>query len=111
MTLPLRIQRLFYRYHADLLDTDRHATLIISTVLSDGTLDDWEWLFRTYGWHVLRAWIMDRGHAQMLPPPMERFWTLILVGTPQETPRWAGGNARRTVPSHALPDWFPDDLR
>lgn len=111
MTLPLRTQRLFYRYHADLLDTDRHAAVIIPTVLSDGDLDDWGWLFRVYGWNLLRAWIAETRHAQMLPPPMERFWTVILLGTPQETPRWAGGNTRRLVPTDALPDWFPPDLQ
>lgn len=109
--LPSYIQRLFYRYHADRLDTVRHADIIIPTVLSDGTVDDWKWLFHVYGWESLQAWIAERGRAATLPPPMERFWTLILLGTPQETPRWAGGNARRTVPANALPEWFPDDLR
>jgi hypothetical protein len=109
MTLPNRIQRLFYRYHADRLDTDQHANIIIPTVLADGTVDDWDWLFRVYGWETIRAWIAE--HAASLPPPMERFWTLILLGAAQETPRWAGGNARRTVPNAALPPWFPDDLR
>ncbi|NMP24400.1 hypothetical protein HIJ39_18930, partial [Sulfobacillus sp. DSM 109850] len=80
MTLPMRIQRLFYRYHADLLDSERHAAVIIPTVLSDGALDDWDWLFRVYGWEAIRAWIAEPGHAAMLPPPMERFWTLILLG-------------------------------
>lgn len=111
MMLPPSIQRLFYRYHADRLDTDRHAAMIIPTVLSDGSVEDWEWLFRVYDWEPIQAWIAEPGHAAMLPPPMERFWTLILLGTPQETPRWAGGNTRRTVPKGALPEWFPDDLR
>lgn len=111
MTLPKRLQRLFYRYHADRLDTGHHAALIIPTVLSDGALDDWDWLFRIYGWEHVRTWVAEPGHAQMLPPPMERLWTLTLLGTPQETPRWAGGNARRRVPTDALPGWFPDDLR
>jgi hypothetical protein len=111
MMLPVAIQRLFYRYHADLLDTDRHAAIIIPTVLSDGTFEDWRWLFQVYGWDTICHWISEEGHAAMLPPPMERFWTLILLGTPQETPRWAGGNARRIVPENALPTWFPDDLR
>ncbi|WP_053958096.1 hypothetical protein [Sulfobacillus thermosulfidooxidans] len=55
--------------------------------------------------------LRESGHAAMLPPPRERFWTTILLGTPQETPRWAGGNARRRVPPDALPPWFPNDLR
>lgn len=111
MILPLAIQRFFYRYHPDRLDTDRHAAIIIPTVLSDGAVEDWEWLFQVYDWNTIQAWIAEPGHAAMLPPPMERFWTLILLGTPQETPRWAGGNARRTVPEDALPAWFPNDLR
>lgn len=111
MTLPRHIQRLFYRYHAERLDTERHATLIMPTVLSDGTVDDWEWLFQVYGWESIQAWIAQPGHASMLPPPTERFWTAILLDTSQETPRWSGGNSRRTVPKEALPEWFPDDLR
>lgn len=111
MTLPLHIQRLFYRYHADRLNTERHAAIIIPTVLSDGTIEDWEWLFRMYGWETLQQWIEEPGNAQILPPPMERFWTLIFLGTPKETPRWADGNARRIVPEDALPEWFPDDRR
>ncbi len=109
MTLPTEVQRLFYRYHADRLDTSCHAALIIPTVLSDGTVEDWEWLFYVYGWDALQAWMME--HSEILPPPMERFWTLILQGAPKETPRWTGGNARRKVPEGALPGWFPDDLR
>lgn len=111
MTLPQAIQRLFYRYHADQLDADRHREIIIPTVLAEGSLADWEWAFRVYGWDTLCAWIAEPGHAELLPPPMERFWTLVLLGTPQETPRWADGNARRTVPADALPAWFPRDWR
>ena len=111
MTLPLPIQRLFYRYHAERLDTERHAALIIPTVLSDGTVDDWEWLFRVYGWESIQAWIAKPENSATLPPPMEQFWTLILLETPRNTPRWAGGNGRRIVPRDALPEWFPDDLR
>lgn len=111
MRLPASTQRLFYRYHADRLDTAQHAAVIIPTVLADGAVEDWQWLFRVYGWETIRAWIATPGQAALLPPPMERFWTLILLGTPRETPRWAGGNARRMVPKDALPAWFPDDLR
>ncbi len=111
MTLPLRIQRLFYRYHTDRLDPERHAAIIIPTVLSDGTVEDWDWLFRVYEWDAIQQWIKEPRNAQILPPPMERFWTLIFLGTLKETPRWTGGNARRIVPEDALPEWFPADLR
>ncbi len=111
MMLPDAIQRLFYRYHADRLDSDRHAAIIIPTVLSDGDIEDWAWLFQVYGWDAVRTWMAEPGHAATLPPPMERLWSAILLGTPKETPRWMGGNARRTVPEDALPTWFPKELR
>lgn len=111
MKLPAVIQRLFYRYHAELLDTDSHFAIIVPTVLADGTLDDWDWLFAVYGWEALRAWVADPQHTQTLAPPLERFWTGILLGTPREIPRWSGGNARRQVPPDALPPWFPREWR
>ncbi|PSR33819.1 MAG: hypothetical protein C7B46_08205 [Sulfobacillus benefaciens] len=111
MRLPPKIQRLFYRYHADRLDPNHHAAIIIPTVLADGDLPDWNWLFAVYGWDTIRHWIQAPGHAASLPPPLEWFWTAVLLDSPQETPRWSGGNARRQVPQDALPHWFPDDLR
>ncbi|WP_242939462.1 DUF6922 domain-containing protein [Sulfobacillus thermosulfidooxidans] len=107
MKLPEKLQRLFYRYHADRLDTTRHALIIIPTVLADGTLEDWDWLFDVYGWDTLQQWIREPLHARMLPPAMERFWTLVLDGVPRETPRWQGGNALRRVPPMRCPIGFP----
>ena len=111
MILPPPIQQLFYRYHRDLLDSERHRDIIIPTVLATGSLEDWDWLFRTYGWETLRGWMATPGHALELPPPMECLWTTVLLGTSQQTARWSGGNRRRTVPPEALPRWFPPDLR
>lgn len=111
MRLPHPIQLLFYRYHADRLDTAQHAGIIIPTVLADGSVEDWDWLFGVYGWDTVRAWLLAPGHATELPPPLERLWTLILLGEAHETPRWSGGNARRVVPHDALPDWFPPEWR
>ena len=105
------LQGLFYRYHADRLDTNHHAAIIIPTVLGDETVDDWNWLFQVYGRAAIQTWMAAPGHAATLPPLRERLWTLILVGIPRKTPRWVGGNARRIVPQDALPAWFPDDLR
>ena len=34
MNLPKHIQRLFYRYHADLIDTEKHMEMIILSVHS-----------------------------------------------------------------------------
>ncbi|MDA8195203.1 MAG: hypothetical protein M0Z53_14610 [Thermaerobacter sp.] len=111
MTLPPAVQRLFHRYHAERLDATRHAALIIPTVLEEGSLDEWSWLFATYGWDRLRDWLADPAHAATLSPRVEWFWTAVLMGQAHETPRWQGGNHRRATPPEALPDWWPDTLR
>lgn len=111
MTRPSSLQRLFYRYHADHLDTDRRAAILIPTVLADGSLDDWDWLFLVYDWETIRAWVADPLHSQTLPPPLERFCTLVLLSDPRETPRWEDGNRQRRVPTDALPPWFPVEWR
>lgn len=107
MKIPSEVQRLFHRYHADRIDTIIHETLIIFTVLEDGSVEDWQWLFATYGWETIRNWIADPQRASSLSPGGERFWTGVLLGTAHETPRWDGGNGRRLVPADALPTWWP----
>lgn len=108
MTLPDGVQRLFHRYQARNLDTDRHADLIIFTVLEDGSLDDWRWLIATYGWDRIRDWLADPNQAATLSPRVEWFWTATVLGAPHETPRWAGGNDRRRIPKEALLPWVRD---
>jgi hypothetical protein len=111
MRLPNDIQRLFYRYHADRLDTATYQSLIIQTVLEDGAVDDWRWLFETYGTDTIREWVADPAMAAQLSARVEWFWTCALLHKPHETPRWSGGNGRRLIPADALPDWWPDELR
>ena len=111
MKLPPDVQRLFYRYHAERLDTVTYQSLIIQTVLEEGEVADWRWLFATYGKDTVREWVTDPARASQLSPRVEWFWTCVLLHNPHETPRWSGGNGRRVVPAGALPDWWPDNLR
>ena len=86
MSLPPSIQRLFYRYHyhyhAERLDPERHAAIIIPTVLAEGTLEDWDWLFAAYGWDTIDAWIAEPDQRALLPPPTAHFWTLSFSAGP-----------------------------
>lgn len=111
MILPPEIYPLFYRYRADQLDTVQHKALIIPTVLEDGSVGDWEWLFVTYGWNTIRDWIANPVREISLSPRVEWFWTSILLDHPRETPRWQGGNHVRVVPPDALPSWWPHGWR
>ena len=54
----------------DRLDTERHAAIIIPTVLSNSAVEDWEWVFRMYGWKAIQKWMEESGHAETRPPPI-----------------------------------------
>ncbi|MHB8190587.1 MAG: DUF6922 domain-containing protein [Ferrimicrobium sp.] len=71
--LPPDVQRLFYRYHADRLNTDTYQSLIIQTVLEDGSRLDWMWLFETYGRDAVRDWVGDPARAAQLSSQLEWF--------------------------------------
>jgi len=43
--------------------------MIIPTVLADGSLEDWDWLFAVYGWDTIAAWITQPAHRDLLPTP------------------------------------------
>ncbi len=73
MMLPLKIRHLFYRYHAEQLDTIRHLSVIVPTVLNDGTIEDWDWLFQVYTWETIVDWLKNPVNASMLSPHLEKF--------------------------------------
>ena len=103
--IPDRVSRLFYRYKVERLDTETHADLIILTVLEHGSLDDWRWLFGTYGWDRIKSWVNLPEHSMQMNPPMESFWTLILLGVERKRDWYSGGNGLR-IPSEVEPDWL-----
>lgn len=108
MILPQAIQPLFHRYHADHLDTERHALIIIPTVLQWGNWDQIQWLFQTYGWDRIQDWMTHETLGQgLLSPAVEWFWTGVLLGEPRHAQSWTAGNGLRTVPPESLPDWWP----
>ncbi len=109
MKLPESIQRLCYRYHADRLDTEHHRSIIIPSVLDQGGVEDWDWLFATYGWDAIAGWIAEPANRELLAPAMARFWSIILLGIDQKPDRWSG--PCRMVPAGALPEWLPAELR
>ncbi|WP_298210032.1 hypothetical protein [Ferrimicrobium sp.] len=92
MRLPEALGYLFHRYRTDNIDTKTHFNLVVMTVLNDGSLDDWRWLFAYYGWQQIRDWVADSQNSRALSPEMETFWTRMLLATPRKRDRWAGGN-------------------
>ncbi|HBQ96456.1 MAG: hypothetical protein M1294_11380 [Firmicutes bacterium] len=108
MMLPETLQPLFHRYKADQLETEKHALIIIPTVLQFGDWNQIHWLFQTYGWDYIKSWISDETQVQgLLSPIVEWFWTLVLLGKPRQVQNWTTGNRLRSVPPESLPDWWP----
>lgn len=83
MKIPSEIRPLFHNYDPDTLDTERHAPLIIKTVMQGGTWEQVLWAARFYGRErfeaVLRA---DVEGNQTLPRPVANFWSVVLWGRP-----------------------------
>lgn len=77
MTLPPSIAALFWDFDERVVDWDRHRDLVIGRVLSQGSLEDMQWVRRQAGDEELRAWIR-RARGRVLSRSQLRFWQLLL---------------------------------
>lgn len=81
MKLPDSLAPLFHNYDPATLDPDRHAGLIIRTVLGGGSWDQVLWLFRHYGYErVQNVFLTDCRSLRTLPAPTRRLWGLVFLG-------------------------------
>ena len=80
MRLPEDFKPLFRNYEFDLLDTDKHASLIIKTVLTRGTWEQIEWLFKFYGFDRIKEVFLEDLHGlRELPLPVIFLWGTIFM--------------------------------
>lgn len=83
--LPESLAPLFHRCRPESIDLDRHAGLVIRTVLSDGTWEQVLCLFRAYGWDRVREVVLtDHRTLRTLPEPTRRLWLLVFGEEPPE---------------------------
>lgn len=83
MKLPTEIGHLFHNYEPGSIDPERHAGLVIHTVLAGGTWDQILWLFQTYGKHRVRqVFLEDCRGRRSLPNSTRRLWSLVFLGDP-----------------------------
>lgn len=81
MTLPEMISPLFHNYDPETIDPERHAGLVIRTVLAAGTWEQVRWLFRHYGFDRVRTIVLaDCRGLRTLPEPTQRLWSLVFAG-------------------------------
>ncbi|WP_324668910.1 DUF6922 domain-containing protein [Geochorda subterranea] len=82
--LPGNLASLFHRQDPSTIDLDRHAGLVIRTVLAEGDWDQVRWLFREYGWERIRQVVVaDHQGLRALPEPTRRLWLAVFAETPQ----------------------------
>ncbi|MGE5484731.1 MAG: DUF6922 domain-containing protein [Ignavibacteriales bacterium] len=80
MKLPDSFSRLFENYIFETIDDDKHATLVVKTVLARGDWDQIMWLFKRYGKErVGEVFLEDYYGLRTLPESTRRLWELLLV--------------------------------
>jgi len=80
MKLPEDLKPLFRNYEFDLLDTEKHAGLVIKTVLVYGTWEQIEWLFDFYGYDKIKeVFFEDLYGLRELPLSVILLWGTIFM--------------------------------
>lgn len=78
MILPEFLSGLFQNYVFESLDDQKHAALVIKTVLSRGTWGQVKWLFEHYGADRVReVFLEDCRGLRTLPESTRRLWALV----------------------------------
>ncbi len=75
--IPKTLAPCFQEYNFEQLEPAQHADLIIGRVLAYGNRSEVGWLWRTYGWERVRAWVQRDG-ARRLPWRRYTLWCVLL---------------------------------
>lgn len=80
MKLPDSFSGLFKNYVFETIDDEKHAALVIKTVLSRGSWEQIMQLFRWYGRERIgEVFLEDYCGLKTLPEPTRRLWELLFV--------------------------------
>ncbi len=80
MNLPNSFSNLFNNYEFETIDDDKHAALIVKTVLAQGGWDQIMWLFKRYGKRkVGEVFLEDYYGLRTLPESTRRLWEMLFV--------------------------------
>ncbi len=104
MKLPDCFASLFQNYDFDIIDDERHRSLVIKTVLAQGTWEQILWLFRHYGREKVReVFVEDYYGLQTLPESTRKLWELLFIDEPlpDDPHPLAKWRCRRLVPPAA----------
>lgn len=97
MRLPAALAHLFRNYVFDTLDDQRHAGLVIRTVLAYGEWEEILWLFRHYGREKVKQVFLDDYYGlRSLPAATRSLWETLFVPDSLTPAKKAGGSAPST---------------
>jgi hypothetical protein len=57
--LPQSFKPYFWSYDFSKIDSDKNKKTVVSQITNYGTIDDWRWLVRNYGWSGVRDTLID----------------------------------------------------
>lgn len=83
MKLPDALTSLFSNYDISTLDLEKHAPLIIKTVLAQGSWEQVLWLFKYFGYKKVQEVFRDDYYGlRSLPESTLRLWELVFINEP-----------------------------
>jgi hypothetical protein len=75
--IPLSLKPFFQDVNFEALDPQRDSAVIIERTLSEGSVEENQWLFAQYGRDRITDWVRSRG-ADRLPKHRRALWHLLL---------------------------------
>ena len=79
--IPKRLKGILWSRKIESLSLKRDQEYIIHQVLIYGTLADWKWLVKTYGFNKVKA-VFVRKPLKIYPPMVFNFVKKVLFGIP-----------------------------
>jgi len=93
--LPDFVKRLLWDCDPESVNLDSHPDFVIRRVMSEGGMEQMQWLRAQFGDESLREWLLRHDGARMDPRRL-RFWALILDLPKEPVDAWVQ-EARKTI--------------
>ncbi len=86
MNIPQFLQPFFWEYGDGVVDTAKHAHLIMERVMLRGSWKSMGWLRSTFTTAQIKEFLLARG-VNVLPPRELNYWLFIIDAAPEERTR------------------------
>jgi|MudIll2142460700_1097286.scaffolds.fasta_scaffold84316_2 hypothetical protein len=83
MNIPEFLKPFFWEYCEGVIDTSKHAHLIMERIMIRGSWKAMHWLRHTYSAQQIKTFLVSKG-VNVLPPRELNYWLLITNTAPEE---------------------------